>query len=139
MAVPYAVRLGLLERSQMIRLCKPAAALAVLASAFALAATAGAATPKLVGVSGKNNSFKLTLTRNGKKVKTLKKGTYKFVIHDDSKFHNYALLEPGGKKKVFTTVKFVGTKTFTLKLKPGKYDAYCVPHKSIMFQRFTVK
>lgn len=123
----------------MIRLCKLAATAAVLASVLAFAATAGASAPKLVGVTGKHDSFKLTLTRNGKKVKTLKKGTYTFVIHDDSKLHNYALLEPGGKKKIFTSVKFVGTKTFTVKLKPGKYLAYCVPHKSLMFQRFTVK
>ena len=29
-------------------------------------------------------------------------------------------------------------KTITLKLTPGKYKAYCAPHESSMFQRFTV-
>jgi plastocyanin len=35
-------------------------------------------------------------------------------------------------------VSYVGTKTITLKLTPGKYKAYCAPHESSMFQRFTV-
>jgi hypothetical protein len=36
-------------------------------------------------------------------------------------------------------VPFVGTKTFTLKLRGGRYKAYCAPHESMMFQRFRVK
>jgi hypothetical protein len=36
-------------------------------------------------------------------------------------------------------VPFVGSKTVTLKLVPGKYKAYCAAHESVMFQHFTVK
>ena len=119
------------------------AIVAALATAIAVFVFVGAASAashrKLVGVVGKNNAFKITLKFNGKIVKTLKKGTYTVVIHDDSKMHNYELDGPHGKSWTFTKVPFVGTKTFTLKLVPGKYKAYCAPHESIMFQHFTVK
>ena len=68
----------------------------------------------------------------------LKAGTYTVVIHDGSKMHNYELDGPNGKSWTFTTVHFAGTKTFTLKLVPGKYKAYCVAHESTMFHHFTV-
>ena len=71
-------------------------------------------------------------------MKTLKAGTYTVVIHDDSSIHNYELDGPNGKSWTFTSVGFVGTKSFTLKLVAGKYKAYCAPHESIMFQHFTV-
>jgi plastocyanin len=124
----------------MLRPLTLAAALATAALfVFALATTATAAThPKLVGVVGKNNAFKITLSSNGKVAKTLKAGTYTLVIHDDSNFHNYELDGPHEKEWTFTSVKFVGTKTVTIKLVKGKYKAYCAPHESTMFQRFTV-
>ncbi len=123
----------------MTRIRAIVAALAA-AAAFVLVGPASAAShPKLVGVVGKNNAFKITLKFNGRIVKTLKKGTYTVVIHDDSKMHNYELDGPHGKSWKFTSVRFVGTKTFTLKLVAGKYKAYCAPHESMMFQHFTVK
>ncbi|HZT91296.1 MAG TPA: hypothetical protein VFA05_04575 [Gaiellaceae bacterium] len=97
-----------------------------------------AATPTLVGVVGKNNAYKISLTMNGRRVKNLKHGTYKVVIHDDSSLHNYELDGPHGKSWTFTSVPFKGTKTFTLNLVAGKYKAYCAPHEAIMFQHFTV-
>ena len=113
---------------------------AVAATAFMLAASASAAShPKLVGVVGKNNAYKITLSSKGKIAKTLKAGTYTFVIHDDSAIHNYELDGPHGKSWTFTSVGFVGTKTKTLKLTKGAYKAYCAPHESVMFQHFTVR
>jgi len=124
----------------MIRLTALVASGAALVAALLLAGPAGAVThPKLVGVVGKNDAFKISLKRNGTKVKTLKAGTYTVVIHDDSHIHNYELDGPHGKSWKFTSVNFVGTKTFTIKFKPGKYKAYCAPHEDMMFQRFTVK
>jgi plastocyanin len=122
----------------MVRLTIVAAALA--AAVLAVTATAGAAAhPKLTGVVGKNGAYKITLTNSaGKLVKKLKPGTYTVVVHDDSGIHNYELDGPHGKSWTFTSVGFVGTKTFTLKLVAGKYKAYCAPHESIMFQHFTV-
>ena len=114
-----------------------AAALTVLA--FAATALAGSrAKPKLIGVVGNNDAFKISLTSNGKAVKKLKAGTYTVVIQDDSTIHDYEITGPNGKSRDLTSVGFTGTKTFTLKLTKGKYTAFCAPHASFMFQRFTV-
>jgi plastocyanin len=121
----------------MARLSLLAAALAALVLA---ATAAGKSHPKLIGVVGKNNAYKISLKNaQGKLVKTIKPGTYTVVIHDDSSMHNYELDGPHGKSWTFTSVSFTGTKTLTLKLVKGKYKAYCSPHESIMFQHFTVK
>lgn len=122
----------------MIRLSLVAAALA--AAVLAVTATAGAAGhPKLYGTVGKNGAFSIKLLDSkGKLVKTLKAGTYTVVIHDDAPIHNYELDGPHGKSWTFTSVPFVGVKTFTLKFVAGKYKAYCKPHESSMFQHFTV-
>ena len=119
----------------IVTLVVAAAAAVVAASALAR----GAAVKTLSGTVGKNNAYKISLVdSSGKKVTTLKAGTYKLVIHDDSTFHNYELDGPHGKSWTFTSVPFKGTKTFTLKLVAGKYKAYCAPDESIMFQHFTV-
>jgi hypothetical protein len=115
-----------------------AALLTVLALAASAMATSQATHPKLLGVVGNNDAFKISLTSKGKSVKTLKADTYTLVIQDDSTIHNYELDGPHGKSWTFTSVGFKGTKTFTLKLVKGKYKAYCSPHESIMFQRFAV-
>jgi hypothetical protein len=113
---------------------------ALAAWASGLIASAGAAShPHLVGVVGKNDAYTISLDKSGKVAKTLKAGTYTFVIHDDSKMHNYELDGPHGKSWSFTSVPFVGTKTETIKLAPGKYKAYCEAHESVMFQHFSVR
>jgi len=123
----------------MIRLGAIAASVAAAVAVLASAGTADAAShPKLIGVVGKNNAYTITLSFDGKIAKTLKAGTYTVVIHDDSGIHNYELDGPHGKSWTFTQVPFVGTKTVTLKLVPGKYKAYCAAHESEMFQHFTV-
>ena len=113
-----------------------AVAAASVVGAFA-AATASAATPTLLGTVGP--SFTITLKMAGKKVQTLKAGTYKLVVDDKTPVHAFSLDGPNGFAKDFTTVPFVGTKTFTLELVPGKYKAYRPPHESVMFQHSTVK
>ena len=115
-----------------------AVALTLLAFAATAMAASQATHPKLLGVVGKNDAFKISLTSKGKAVKTLKAGTYTITIRDDSTIHNYELDGPKGKSWTFTSVGFQGTKTITLKLAKGKYKAYCAPHESFMFQRFTV-
>jgi hypothetical protein len=116
------------------------AVFAVVAAVLAVPTVADAMShPKLIGTVGKNDAYKINLTSKGKVAKSLKAGTYTFVIHDDSSIHSYALDGPHGKSWTFTTVSFVGTKTKTLKLAPGKYKAYCEAHESLMFQHFTVR
>ncbi len=121
-----------------------ASILVVLVTAVALAATAGARStmshPKLIGVVGLHNAYKISLkTARGKPVKPMKAGTHTFVIHDDSNIHAFNLNGPHGFHHVFTKIPFIGTKTATLTLKAGKYKAYCPNHESQIFQHFTVK
>jgi len=110
---------------------------ATTAVALVLAATAlsrSHATPTLTGTVGPGFTIKLTL--NNKVVKTLKAGTYKLVIHDMASIHAFSLDGPKGYAKDFTTVPFVGTKTFTVNLKPGAYKYYCPAHEPSMFGHF---
>jgi plastocyanin len=115
--------------------------LVVLVGVMAILATSALAqrttSPTLVGTVGP--SFTITLKMNNKVVKTLKAGSYKLVIHDKAAIHAFSLDGPHKYAKDFTTVPFVGTKTFTLKLVAGKYKYYCPPHEPTMFGRFTVK
>jgi plastocyanin len=126
--------------SQPLRLTLIAATVLVVAAAFAVTALARPqASQKLIGVVGKNDAYKITLTTSaGKLVKTLKPGTYSLVIHDDSAIHNYELDGPHGKSWTFTSVPFKGTKTMTIKFAAGAYKAYCSAHESEMFQHFKV-
>jgi plastocyanin len=98
-----------------------AAALAVTA-----AGVGNAATPKLTGVAGPG--FTITLKSGGKPVKTLKAGTYTVVVSDKSSEHNFHLFGPGVNKT--TSVPFVGSKTWTVTLKAGKYTFQCDVHAS---------
>jgi plastocyanin len=110
-------------------------ALAVAAALTATALARQSSTPTLVGTVGPG--FTITLTRNGKVVKTLTHGTYNLVIHDKASIHAWSLDGPHGFAKDFTKVPFVGTKTFTVVLKAGKYKYYCPPHEATMFGHFT--
>jgi plastocyanin len=101
---------------------------AALAASLALAAPAlagqTAATP-LAGTVGPG--FTITLTMNGKAVKTLKHGTYAITVKDKAAIHNFDFFGPGV-KKVITSVPFVGTKKVTVTLKKGTYTYQCDPH-----------
>ena len=111
--------------------------LALAAAAVALAvavAPALAAPPKLVGTVGPG--FTITLTKGGKKVKTLKAGKYTIAIRDKSDIHNFHLKGPGLNKT--TSVSFVGNKTWTVTLKAGTYKYLCDPHASAMKGSFKV-
>jgi len=114
-----------------------AATAAVLALVLAAAAFGRThAAPTLTGTVGPG--YTITLKMNNKVVKTLKAGSYKLVIHDKASIHAFSLDGPNGYAKDFTTVPFVGTKTFTVKLVAGSYKYYCPPHEPTMFGRFTV-
>jgi plastocyanin len=110
---------------------------AVAAVAVGSALGTPTATPTLVGTVGPG--YTITLTQNGKAVKTLKAGKYKLVIHDKASIHAYSMDGPNGYDKDFTGVSFVGTKTINVNFKAGKYKFYCPPHESIMFGHFTAK
>ncbi len=115
--------------------------LTLLAAAVAGLALTGstvaapAATPKLTGSVGPG--FTITLKKGTAKVTKLKHGKYTFVIKDKSNIHNFHLKGPGVNKK--TGVGFVGTSTWKVKLKAGKYRYVCDPHVSTMHGSFKVK
>ena len=106
---------------------------AVAALALIVTAAAQAATPLIATVGP---GFTITLTQGGKKVKTLKAGSYTVKISDKSSIHNFHLKGPGVDKK--TSVSGTGPTTWKLKLKKGTYKFVCDPHKAIMKGSFTV-
>ena len=123
----------------MVRKTVAAVVVALVALAVAASALGRLETTKLKGTVGPG--FTIHLTLNGKPVRSLKAGTYTFVISDKASIHNFTLeQEKGGKfEKDLTAVPFVGTKTVKVKLKPGKWKFYCKIHEPMMFGFFTVK
>lgn len=111
------------------------AVVAIAAAAALVVAGPAAAATKLVATVGPG--FTITLTKGGKKVVSLPAGAYTITVRDKSNFHNFRLKGPGQNK--FTTVAFVGTKTWNLTLKKGKYTYVCDPHIPSMKGAFTVK
>jgi plastocyanin len=110
--------------------------IAVVVAVAALGAAGAAmavnsATPILKGTVGPGYTISLKNSK-GAKVKTLKAGTYKFVVTDKASIHSFVLEGPGVERTI-TSVPFTGTKTVTVKLRKGKYKYYCRPHESAMF------
>ena len=114
------------------------AAVALTAAGTALSRTSS--TPTLKGVVGPGYSIKLT--KGGKKIGSLKAGTYRFVISDRSTFHNFTVeREKPSKPKLerhLTSTGFMGTKTVTMTLKPGSWSFYCSNHEAQMHGDFKV-
>ena len=107
----------------------------VAAATLVLSAPAGAA-PKVVNGSV-GPGFTISLTSGGKKVTSLKAGTYRFDVSDRSPIHDFHLSGPGV-NKVITGVSFQGRKSITVKLKRGTYRYVCDPHASFMKGSFRV-
>jgi plastocyanin len=73
------------------------------------------------------SGFKIELVnRANQHVKTLKAGTYAIKIEDKSTMHNFHLVGPGVNKS--TSVVGVVERTWTVRLKPGKYTYACDAH-----------
>jgi plastocyanin len=115
-----------------IKLLAALAALAVTVAVIAVPAAEAATT--LVGTVGPG--FTITLKKSGTKVTKLKHGVYIIKVSDKSAIHNFRLKGPGVNKT--TSVAFVGSKTWTVTLKPGKYTIVCDPHAAVMKSTFTV-
>src|SRR5436190_12967769 len=106
----------------MLRTILAASAIAAVVSVTVAvgAAARPAMSPKLNGTVGPG--FTISLAQSGKKVKTLKAGTYSFVVADKATIHNFVLEResPGHFEKTLTAVDFQGTKAVTIKLTKGK-------------------
>jgi plastocyanin len=101
-------------------------AAAIAAALIAVPAYAKSSAVTLKGEVGPG--FKIEVEKAGKDLKTIKAGTYKIKVEDKSSIHNFHLKGPGLNK--LTSVSFMGDKTWTIKLKPGKYTYQCDPHAS---------
>jgi plastocyanin len=107
----------------------------VAAATLVLSAPAGAA-PKVANGSV-GPGFTISLTSGGKKVTSLKTGTYRLDVSDRSPIHDFHLSGPGI-NKVITAVSFQGRRSVTVKLKRGTYRYVCDPHASFMKGSFRV-
>ena len=103
----------------------------MLAAALAVAATfALPAGAKSTGLKGEvNDNFQIKLTKNGVRVKTIKAGTYKIKVEDKSSIHNFHLIGPG-REQEDERLASSARRTWTIKLKPGRYTYQCDPHAS---------
>lgn len=72
----------------------------------------------------------------GKKLTTIKAGTYKLKVEDPSSIHNFRLKGPGVNRA--TSVAGKSETTWTVTLKPGTYTFLCDPHASTMRGTFRV-
>jgi plastocyanin len=98
-----------------------------IALAVTVAASAGTRTAKAVVLTGEvGPGYSIEVKRAGKDLKTIRAGTYKIKVEDKASIHDFHLVGPGLNKT--TSVPFVGEKTWTITLKPGKYTYKCDPH-----------
>jgi plastocyanin len=109
---------------------RTAAVLVALAIGAIAALPVFAATPKISGSVGPG--FTISLAK-----KPTKAGKTTFVIRDRSSIHNFHLRGPGVNKT--TSVSAVGSKSFTVTLKKGRYTFLCDPHPTSMKGSFTIK
>ena len=108
-------------------------------AAAALAATGSSAAASVKTINGTvGPGFTIALTMDGKNITKLNADVpYRLVISDRADIHDFHLSGPGF-NRVLTSVEFVGTKSFMLRLKKGSYSFVCDPHSSIMHGSFRV-
>ena len=84
-----------------------------------------------------NSMFKIEMTNSaGKKLTTVKAGTYRIKVEDKAATHNFHLVGPGVNKQ--TSVAGKAETIWTVKLRPGTYKYVCDPHATMMRGSFKV-
>jgi hypothetical protein len=126
-----AVRVATIGRLLLIAIVGVAA----IALTSALAAPAASDASRLAVRTGPGPKIKLT--RAGREVDYLRPGRHAITIRDTSRSHNVVLTrwDPayGGvraSRNVLTSFAFVGTKTVSVMLRPGRYSFSCRRHSS---------
>jgi hypothetical protein len=118
-----------------------ATAASVVSAALLVAAGATAALTKdvfqLKGEVYPNSLFKIEMkNKAGKKLISVKAGTYRLKVEDKATIHNFRLRGPG-----FNKATSVGGRTetiWTVRLRKGTYTFLCDPHSGNMRGRFRV-
>ena len=98
-------------------------------------APATPAATRLVATVGPD--FTITITKNGRKVRSLTAGTYTIVVRDRSDEHNFRLRGPSVNRA--TGIARMGTSTWTLRLRRGTFRYVCDPHADHMRGSFVVR
>jgi hypothetical protein len=103
------------------------------------AAPVRAENPLLVATVGPGFTIDLA-DAAGRHVDTLTAGSYTLLVHDLAEIHDFHLAnKPDGERLNLTSgIEFVGDKTFSIELTPGRYAYACSPHWEIMNGSFTV-
>jgi len=78
-------------------------------------------------------SGKVSLSRNGKAVSSLKAGRWTFSVDDESKANGFTVKSLRGKPVAVTTTPFVGSHDVTLTLKQGRWFFYSGTGKKTTF------
>jgi hypothetical protein len=110
--------------------------LAAAALFLTLPATAGPTATRLTATVGTDSGLLISLKRGSTKVTRLKAGRYTIVVRDRGSIHNFRLRGPGVNKA--TGIAFVGSRTWTVRLRPGRYTYLCDPHSFDMRGTFRV-
>jgi plastocyanin len=110
-------------RRTLVLLLALAATVSLTAVGLAQAASTRAAAKTIKGVVGPG--FTISVNK-----KTVKAGTYTFVVQDKATIHNFHITGPGVNRS--TKVSGTGTTTWKLKLKKGTYRIVCDPHATSM-------
>ena len=113
----------------------------VAAALLAVAAAASAAPAKdnfqLKGEVYGNSLFRIEMeNKAGKKLRTVKAGTYRIKVEDKATIHNFRLRGPGVNKA--TSVPGKTETIWTVRLRKGTYRFICDPHAASMRGSFRV-
>jgi plastocyanin len=101
--------------------------LALVGISLVATVAGNAGTVRSAGLTGEvGPGYSIEVKLNGRDLKTIKAGTYRIKVEDKASVHDFHLVGPGVNKT--TSVPFVGDKTWTITLKPGKYTYKCDPH-----------
>jgi hypothetical protein len=99
----------------------------------------GAATKDRFALKGEVYAagFKIEMeNRAGRKLTSVKAGTYRIKIEDRATIHNFRLRGPGFNRA--TSVPGRTETIWTVRLKPGRYTFLCDPHAAQMRGTFRV-
>jgi plastocyanin len=111
--------------------------LAILAVCLAACGSSGGGKTTTKTLSGTvGPGFTIGLTEGGKKVTTVKAGSYVIEIDDKGDIHNFHLTGPGVDEK--TSVPAKTAATWKVTLAQGTYSYVCDPHSTLMKGTFTV-